>query len=71
MINADIRELEDRIINTLNQSDVMIDVKRLIVANIYHQLKTQSDLVISQEINELNKGEEKEDEQSIPEVELC
>lgn len=71
MINADIRELEDRIINTLNQSDVMIDVKRLIVANIYHQLKTQSDLVISQEINELNKGEEKEDEQSIPEDDLC
>lgn len=69
MDNSDVRDLEYKIINTLNQSDVMIDVKRLIVANIYHQLKAQADSVITQEINNDNKGVE--NGQSISEIDLC
>lgn len=65
MNNSDIRELEDRLVNALNESDVAIDVKRLILQNLYNSAKTQADKVITQEINELNHNKGDEDGQSI------
>lgn len=66
MNNSDIRELEDRLVNVLNESDVAIDVKRLILQNLYNSAKAQADKVITQEINELiNHDKGDEDGQSI------
>lgn len=65
MNNSDIRELEDRLVNVLNESDVAIDVKRLILQNLYNSAKTHADKVITQEINELNHNKGDEDGQSI------
>lgn len=70
-INVSIRELENRLVNTLNESDVPIECKRLVLLNIYNQAKTQSDEIVMKEINEFNKGEQEKDEQSISEIELC
>lgn len=70
MFNASVRDLEERIVNVLNESEVPIDVKRLVVQTIYQNVKAQADLVILKEIETENyKGDE--NEQSISENDLC
>lgn len=51
-MNKRIRELEDRIIATLNESDVPIEVKRLIISNVLNLVMKESDKVIAYEIQE-------------------
>lgn len=48
-MNLKIRKLEDDLINTLNSSDVSIEVKRLIVNNILNLVTKEADKAILQE----------------------
>lgn len=57
MENYNIRELEDKIIDTFNLSDVPIEAKRLIAQNVLNLLTKQSDKIIYEEI----KNSKKED----------
>ena len=58
-MNRKIRTLEDSIINIVNESDLPIEVKRLIVADVYHLIVKQSDTeVINAMINEVNENAE-------------
>lgn len=52
MINKKIRELEDGIISLINESDVPIEVKRLVLADVIGLVTKQADNVIMSEINE-------------------
>lgn len=58
MDNYKIRELEDKMIDTLNMSDVAIEVKRLIVQNLLNMVTKQADARITMEIQEMKKEEE-------------
>ena len=51
-MNKKIRELEDKIIATLNESDVPIEAKRLIIANVLNLVMKEADKVIAYEIQE-------------------
>lgn len=51
MENYNIRELEDKIIDDFNLSDVPIEAKRLIAQNVLNLLTKQADTVIRDEIN--------------------
>lgn len=55
-MNKKIRELEDNIIAILNESDVQIEVKRLIIADVLNLVTKESDKMI---VYELNKEEPK------------
>ena len=48
-MNSKIRQLEDNLIAVLNNSDVPIEVKRLIVGNIYYLTTKESDKAILKE----------------------
>jgi len=50
MENYNIRELEDKIIDDFNLSDVPIEAKRLIAQNVLNLLTKQADLTICNEI---------------------
>lgn len=55
MENTNIRQLEDNIIEILNQSDVPLEAKRLVVADVLHIVTKEADKEI---LNELKtKGE--------------
>ena len=58
MENYKIRDLEDKLIDTLNSSDVAIEVKRLIVQNLLNLITKQADAKITMEIQEMKKEEE-------------
>ena len=58
MENYKIRDLEDKLIDTLNMSDVAIEVKRLIVQNLLNMVTKQADARITMEIQEMKKEEE-------------
>ena len=58
MENYKIRDLEDKMIDTLNSSDVSIEVKRLIVQNLLNMVTKQADAKITMEIQEMKKEEE-------------
>lgn len=51
-MNLKIRKLEENIIDILNDSDVEIETKRLIVRNILYLIEKKSNEVITQEIQE-------------------
>ena len=55
-MNKKIRELEDKIIATLNESDIPIEAKRLIIANVLNLVMKESDRVIIYESKEKNNG---------------
>ncbi len=59
MTNRDIRELEDNIIALLNASDVQIEVKRLIVSNVYNLVTKEADKTILDESLPKQKEEKK------------
>lgn len=42
-INKTIRVLQDAMLNILNATDLPIEVKRLVVADIYHEVVKQAD----------------------------
>ena len=48
-MNSKIRQLEDDLVNILNASDVPIEVKRLVVGNIYHATEKAADNAILKE----------------------
>lgn len=58
MDNYKVRELEDKLIDTINASDVMPEVKRLIVQNLLNLITKQADVKITMEIQEMKKEEE-------------
>ena len=58
MDNYKVRELEDKLIDTINASDVMPEVKRLIVQNLLNLITKQADAKITMEIQEMKKEEE-------------
>ena len=58
MDNYKIRDLEDKMIDTLNISDVAIEVKRLIVQNLLNMVTKQADATIAMEIQDMKKEEE-------------
>lgn len=51
-INQTIRKLEDTIIKILNVTDLPIEVKRLILSDIYHEVVKQADTEIIQMFTE-------------------
>lgn len=51
-MNKEIRELEDKIINTLNEANVEIEVKRLILTNVLNMVKNKADEIIILEMRE-------------------
>lgn len=59
MTNRKIRELEDSIIALLNASDVQIEVKRLIVSNVYNLVTKEADKTIVAESLPKQKEEKK------------
>lgn len=59
MTNREIRELEDNIIALLNASDVPIEVKRLIVSNVYNLVTKEADKTIVAESQQKQKEEKK------------
>ena len=48
-MNSKIRQLEDDLVNILNASDVPIEVKRLVVGNVYHATEKAADNAILKE----------------------
>jgi hypothetical protein len=48
-MNSKIRQLEDDLVNILNASDVPIEVKRLVVGNVYHATEKAADNAILRE----------------------
>lgn len=42
-INKTIRALQDAMFNILNATDLPIEVKRLVVADVYHEVVKQAD----------------------------
>lgn len=60
-MNRQIRQLEDDLISTLNGSDLPIEVKRIIVGNIYHLIEKQADKAILDEIQPITVIGEIED----------
>lgn len=64
-MNTKIRALEDQLVYIINASDVPIEAKRLILADILNLVTKKADAIISQEIktereeksNELHKNE--------------
>ena len=56
-MNTKIRLLEDQIVALLNGSDVPIEAKRLILADIQNLVTKKADQVIRQEIK-VQKGEQ-------------
>ena len=53
MENLAIRQLEDAIINTLNEINLPIEVKRLVLSDIYNKVIKESDKQITKEVAEL------------------
>lgn len=58
MENYKIRDLEDKMIDTLNSSDVAIEAKRLIIQNLLNMVTKQADARITMEIQDMKKEEE-------------
>lgn len=54
-MNFKIRELEDKIIAMLNASDIPIEAKRLILADLLNIVTNESTKIIAMEIKEVQK----------------
>lgn len=60
MMNKEIRQLENDIVNTLNNSPVNVETKRLLIESILYKLLKEADRVI---IAEMQEGENAESTQ--------
>ena len=59
ILNQMIRMLEDNIINLINESELPMEVKRLIVADVYHLVLKQADAdIINNMSNEVTENAE-------------
>lgn len=59
MINAKIKEFEQSVADIINTADLPIELKRLVLFEIYTQLKNVADYQIKQENEKTEKNEEK------------
>ena len=59
-MNKEIRQLENDIVNTLNNSPVNVETKRLLIESILYKLLKEADRVI---IAEMQEGENAESTQ--------
>ncbi len=65
-MNLEIRKLNDSLCETLNQSTLPIEVKRLVVDKILNVLTEASNEMVKQEIDEIISNEkEKENEHQL------
>lgn len=63
-MNTKIRLLSQTIIKTINESDVPLEAKRLIVVEILQQLNEESNKAINSEIAQMKQQENQEKEES-------
>lgn len=56
-MNLKIRHLEDNILNMINESDLPIEVKRLIISDVFNLVLKQSDKEVAAEILSANAEE--------------
>ena len=61
-MNLKIRLLEDSILNLINESDLPIEIKRLVVSDIFNLVVKQADKEVKEEYSA--QTEENTDEQS-------
>ena len=50
-MNAKIRQFEDSILNLINESDLPMEVKRLVITDIYNLVLKQADKEVLAELN--------------------
>lgn len=62
MGNLEIREFSQAIINYVNSSRLPIEVKRLALSDIMHQLDSAANTILQNEISERNRKEKEEKE---------
>lgn len=63
-MNKEIRELNNDLVTTLNGSNIPIEVKRLVVLNIYNQLEKEADNAILNESRAITEEGEVENAES-------
>lgn len=56
-MNLKIRHLEDNILNMINESDLPMEVKRLILSDVFNLVLKQSDKEVAAEILSANAEE--------------
>lgn len=61
-MNLQIREFEQNIINFINQSPLPIEVKRLVMKDIFYQVDKMADEAINQEIQRIKMEQESQKE---------
>lgn len=61
-MNFKIRLFEDSILNLINESDLPMEIKRLVVSDIFNLVVKQADKEVKEELSA--QTEEKTDEQS-------
>lgn len=64
-MNQQIREFEKGLIAYINQSDIPIEVKRLIIKDVFYKVEKTANDVINQEIQLLEAQKEKETQNNI------
>ena len=62
MSNLEIREFSQAIINFVNRSALPVEVKRLALSDIMHQLDSAANEILQNEIAERNRKEKEEKE---------
>lgn len=67
MDNLNIREFSQSIINFINQSPLLIEIKRLCINEIAAQLQTAAEAQLRDELRERDKQTDREEEQDEPE----
>lgn len=61
-MNIKIRQFEDNILNLINESDLPMEIKRLVISDIFNLVLKQADKEVLAELSA--QTEEKTDEQS-------
>ncbi len=62
MNNLEIREFKQSIVNFINSSPVMDEVKRLVLSEILHEQNEKTTVVLTNEIRERDKKEAESNE---------
>ena len=61
MLNTQIRQFRDSIVAIANVSPLPIEIKRLVLSEVYTAFSAQADKIISAEQNQPKANEEQED----------
>ena len=64
-MNLSIRQLEDSLIAILNQSDVPMEAKRLVLADVLHIVTKEADKEIQQELKEVTNDKRNDTDNSV------